>query len=250
MSYSVLSFADSWYWFLLMAVLSYFIGCFNFAVLISHFKNRDIRGIGSGNPGAMNMTRTFGLKVGAINFFCDVIKGGLPALISWLIFKGYVFEGTEVISGGVVCGGFVVSDLTRYFCGAFVILGHVYPVFLKFKGGKGIAATIGLYAFSLPCEQWWYFFIVVVFCIGVLLYIVFTEWGSMGSLIAVGGLTVWQGIIFIVRYENILLSVWAILTLMMLLGISILTWAKHDVNIYRLLQGEERRTVVRKHKKT
>ena len=51
-----IAFADCWYWFVLAAVVCYFIGCFNFAVLISHFKKSDIRDIGSGNPGSMNMT--------------------------------------------------------------------------------------------------------------------------------------------------------------------------------------------------
>ncbi len=248
MNYKILSFADNWYWFVLVALAAYIIGCFNFAVFISQFKKKDIRNSGSGNPGAMNMTRTFGLKIGAINFFCDVIKGGVPVLVCWLVFRDYVFAGTEIVENGVVTGGFLVSDLARYLCGAFIILGHVFPVFLKFKGGKGIAATIGLYAFSLPCDMWWYFFIVFVLCIGVLLYIIFTEWGSMGSLIAVAGLTVFQAIVFVLRYENNLLSGWMIFTFMMMLGINLLTWIRHNTNIYRLLQGEEHRTVVRKHK--
>ena len=92
-----IAFAECWYWLVLCAVLCYFIGCFNFAVLISHFKKKDIREVGSGNPGTMNMTRAFGLKVGVFNFACDAIKGGLPALIGWIIFKDYVFAGTDVL---------------------------------------------------------------------------------------------------------------------------------------------------------
>ena len=111
-----IAFSQLWYWLLLCAVLCYFIGCFNFAVLISHFKKKDIRGIGSGNPGSMNMTRTFGLKVGIVNFICDACKGGLPALAGFLIFREYVFSGTEVL----------VSDFIRYFCGVFVIIGHIF----------------------------------------------------------------------------------------------------------------------------
>lgn len=248
MSYKVLSFADNWYWFVVIALVTYFIGCFNFAVFISHVKKKDIRSSGSGNPGAMNMTRTFGFKIGLLNFFCDVFKGGVPVLVLWLVFRDYVFAGTEIVENGFVTGGFVVSDLVRYLGGSCIILGHVFPVFLKFKGGKGIAATIGVYAFSLPCEQWWYFFIVLALCLCVLAYIALTEWGSMGSLIAVAGLTVFQGAVFIIRYENVLLSCPMIITLMMLLGINLLTWLRHNTNIYRLLQGEERRTAVRKHK--
>ncbi len=223
------------------AVVCYLIGCFNFAVLISHIKKKDIRTEGSGNPGTMNMTRTFGLKIGAINFFCDVIKGGLPAVIAWIIFKDYVFEGTSV----------AVSDFMRYFCGLFVIIGHVFPVTMKFKGGKGIASTMGLFVFAIPCEPngWWYIFICVALLVGVLLYIIFAEWGSMGSLIGVSGLTVFQAVLFVLKYQSMLLNGWVISLFMLLLAINLLTWLAHRKNIYKLLAGEEHRTSVRKHKK-
>ena len=74
--------SQNWWQFVLMAVVCYFIGCFNFARTISKFKKRDIAKIGSGNPGTMNMTREFGLKIGVITFLCDACKGGIPAVIS------------------------------------------------------------------------------------------------------------------------------------------------------------------------
>ena len=234
-----LSFADSWYWFLLGGVISYFIGCFNFAVLIGHFKHKDIRHEGSGNPGTMNMTRTLGLKFGAINFFCDVAKGGIPALIGWIIFKNYYFDGTT----------FLVSDFVRYFFGLMVIIGHVFPVTMKFKGGKGIASTMGLLAFAIACDTWWYFLIAFVMLVCVLIYIIFSEMGSMGSLLGVSSLTIFQTIVFIERYLQNLCSVWVIVTLMLLFAINVLTWSAHHKNIGRLLAGEEHRTSVRKHKK-
>lgn len=234
-----LTLAESWYWFLLGAVISYFIGCFNFAVLISHFKNKDIRGQGSGNPGTMNMTRTFGLKVGAINFFCDVFKGGLPALLGWIIFKDFRFAGTLV----------QVSDFTRYLFGMCVVVGHIFPVTMKFKGGKGIASTMGLLAFSLACDKWWYFLIAVLILVGVLLYIVFTEMGSMGSLIGVTGLSVFQAVVFFVKYSENISQGFVTAVMMILLIINLLTWFAHRKNIFRLLAGEEHRTSVRKHKK-
>lgn len=234
-----LSFANSWYWFLLGGIISYFIGCFNFAVLIGHFKHKDIRHEGSGNPGTMNMTRTLGLKFGAINFFCDVAKGGIPALVGWLIFKDYYFYGTT----------FLVSDFARYFFGLMVIIGHVFPVTMKFKGGKGIASTMGLFLFAIPCDMWWYVFIAVAIYFITLTYIIFTEMGSMGSLLGVSGLTIFQAIVFILKYSQNLNNVWVIVTFMLLLAINVLTWAAHHKNIGRLLAGEEHHTSVRKHKK-
>ena len=241
-----LSFANSWYWFLLGGVICYFIGCFNFAVLISHFKKKDIRDEGSGNPGTMNMTRTFGLKFGAINFFCDVAKGGVPALVGWLIFKNCYFAGTTNIANYQ----YLVADFVRYFFGIMVIIGHIFPVTMKFKGGKGIASTMGLLAFALACDEWWYFLIAFVALVLVLVYIIFTEMGSMGSLLGVSGLTVFKATVFVIRDSKNLLSVWVIVTLMLLLAINFLTWFAHRKNIWRLLAGEEHHTSVRKHKKT
>lgn len=232
--------AEGWYWFLIAAVVCYFIGCFNFAVLISHFKKSDIREVGSGNPGTMNMTRTFGLKIGAINFFCDVVKGGLPVLAGYLIFKNYVFAGTDV----------AVSDFARFFFGIFVIIGHIFPVTLKFKGGKGIASTLGMFVFALSCEQWWFFPILLAFHFGILGYIAFTEWGSMGSLLGVSLLTVWQAVIFVLRYSENLLNGWVIAILILLVLINVLTWSAHYKNIYKLVAGEEHHTSVIKHKKS
>lgn len=227
---------DIWY-FAIAAVVCYVIGCFNFAVLIAHIKKKDIKKMGSGNPGTMNMTRSLGLKFGAINFFCDVLKGGIPVLAGYFIFRNYVFEGTSIS----------VSDFTRYFFGLFVIIGHIFPANMKFKGGKGIASTMGIFIFALPCESWWYIFIVVAFLVGVLLYIIFTEWGSMGSLIGVTALSVFQAVIFAQRYSANLLNGWCISVFVILLAINLLTWIAHRKNIFRLLAGEEHRTRVRKH---
>ncbi len=232
--------AENWYWFLVAAIACYLLGCFNFAVLISRIKKQDIRGVGSGNPGTMNMTRSFGIKIGAVNFFCDVIKGGVPALVGWLLFKDYVFAGTQIS----------VSDFTRYFFGLFVVIGHIFPVTMKFMGGKGIASTVGLFAFALPCEEWWYFLVAFVFLTCVLAYIIVFELGSMGSLVGVTALSIWQAAIFVLRYKEVLLNGWVISILMMLLMLNILTWGAHHKNIYKLLAGEEHRTKVRKKRKT
>lgn len=236
-----LSFADCWYWFLIAAIACYLVGCLNFAVIIGKFKKTDIRHTGSGNPGTMNMTRSLGLKFGALNFFLDVAKGGVPALVGYFIFKDCYFAGTMVI----------VSDFARYFFGAFVIIGHIFPFYMKFKGGKGIASTMGLFVFALPCEQWWFIFIVVLFLASVLFYIAVTEWGSMGSLLGVSGLTIWQGVIFAVRYsqEIVEFNPFVITIFMLLLLLNLLTWLRHSENITRLLAGEEHHTAVKKHKK-
>ena len=232
-----LAFYELWYWFLLMAVLCYFIGCFNFAVLIAKLKHKDVHKIGSGNPGTMNMSREFGLKIGLINFLLDACKGGIPAIISYFIFRSYVFAGTHV----------VISDFTRYFCGVFVIIGHIWPATMKFKGGKGIASTLGLFWFCMSCENAWFALLsLVILLFGIVGFIALTELGSMGSLLGVTGFSIWQGIIFFLRYGGVLKSGWVIACFMMLLALNFLTWFAHRKNLVRLFAGEEHRTSVKK----
>ncbi|HIZ72832.1 MAG TPA: glycerol-3-phosphate acyltransferase [Candidatus Gallimonas intestinavium] len=231
-----LYFSQSWYWFLLMAVVCYLLGCVNFAMIIARTKHKDAHKIGSGNPGTMNMSREFGLKVGLVNFLLDVSKGGIPALISYFVFRDYVFAGTDV----------VVSDVTRYVCGVFVIIGHIWPVTMRFRGGKGIASTLGLFWFALGCEQGWYAAVAFLWLVCVLTFIAVTEWGSMGSLLGVTGFSLWQGIIFYLRYAPELMNVWVIVLFMLLLLLNFLTWFAHRKNLVRLFAGEEHRTSVKK----
>ena len=236
-----ISLADSWYWFLLGGVISYFIGCFNFAVLISRIKHKDIRSQGSGNPGTMNMSRTFGWKIGLINFFCDAFKGIIPVMCGHLIFAGMFFENTH----------FAVSDLTRYLFGLCAVIGHVFPVTMKFKGGKGIATTLGVFTCGVTCEIGWFIIPAIALLLGVVAYIYIAEWGSMGSLIGVSGFTIWQGIIFFLRYEEILMNGYVIAAFMVLFAYNLITWIAHRVNLYKLMGGEEHRTSIKKmvHKK-
>ncbi|HJA02451.1 MAG TPA: glycerol-3-phosphate acyltransferase [Candidatus Gallimonas gallistercoris] len=231
-----LTFFQNWYWFVLMALVCYFVGCVNFAMIIARTKHKDAHKIGSGNPGTMNMSREFGLKVGLVNFLLDVAKGGVPALVSYFIFRGYVFAGTDV----------VVSDFTRYFCGVFVIIGHIWPVTMRFRGGKGIASTLGLFWFTLGCERGWFAAVAFLWLVCVLLFIAVTEWGSMGSLLGVTGFSLWQGVIFFLRYEAELQNTWVILIFMLLLLLNFLTWFAHRKNLVRLFAGEEHRTSVKK----
>lgn len=223
---------------MIMAVVSYFIGCFNFALLISKFKKRDITKIGSGNPGTMNMSREFGLKIGVITFLCDACKGGIPALISFFIYRNYQFVGTEML----------VSDFTRYFCGLFVIIGHIFPVTMKFKGGKGIASTLGLFWFCLPCDWGWFALIVFACLLGIVLFIFLTEWGSLGSLVGVTGLSILQIVVFLFMrgYADMAVNAYMVCLYMIILVINLLTWCAHHANLARLFAGEEHHTSIRK----
>ena len=232
----IFSFTQNWWQIVLGALVCYFIGCFNFARLISLKKHKNIAEMGSGNPGAMNMTREFGLKIGFITFTCDAFKGGIPAVIGYFLFKGYVFEGTEVL----------VSDFIRYLCGLCVIVGHIFPITTKFKGGKGIASTFGLFWLAISCEHPWWILIGFTCLWLIVLYIYLTEWGSMGSLIGVTSFSVLQMVLFLSKYAYTPMNAYLVCLYLMIFIINLLTWGSHAQNIKRLFTGEERRTSIKK----
>ncbi|MBQ8295915.1 MAG: glycerol-3-phosphate acyltransferase [Clostridia bacterium] len=229
-------FSQDWWQLVLLALACYLVGSVNFARLISRSKNKDITTVGSGNPGTMNMSRTFGWKVGMLTFFCDAAKGGAPTLIGFFLYRNYMFAGTEML----------MADFMRYFCGLFVIIGHIFPITMRFKGGKGIASTLGMFWFGLSCEWAWWSLIVLGLLLLVVLFIYCSEWGSMGSLLGVTGLSVIQMSIFFLRYVETPINAYLVCTYMFILAINLLTWIAHYQNLTRLFAGEEHHTSLKK----
>ena len=113
-----------WWQVVLVILVSYFCGNISFARIISRKLDSDITKLGSGNPGTTNMLRNFGFKIGLVNFILDISKGFLPVLATELIFN---------------------NAIMTYIAGVSVIVGHIYPVIYKFKGGKGIATMLGVF---------------------------------------------------------------------------------------------------------
>lgn len=120
-----------------LAVLAaYAIGSINFAIIISNlWIKRDIRKFGSGNAGATNVVRSVGVVPGILTFVLDFAKGVAAAYIGFIAFKYLdVFSNVSIINA---LNG-------AYLCGTVCQLGHIFPVFFDFKGGKGIATTGGI----------------------------------------------------------------------------------------------------------
>ena len=227
----VIILTDLWWQLLLLAIASYLLGSVNFAVIISKLKKKDIRNIGSGNPGTLNMSRNFGIGIGILTLVLDVIKGVIPTLAAYLIYKDCIFNHTTL----------PISLIAKVICGFFVVLGHVFPVFMKFKGGKGIATTIGVF---LVCN-WVVALISGVFAI---IFIMTTEIGSMGSFIATtpGAIATSYSVYkYYILADKALLGgqiVAVALTNLLIVGIILLTWYAHRKNIERLIAGEEHPT--------
>lgn len=222
-----MEFETMWLPFALVAIISYFIGNFNSAITISKFKNKDIRQVGSGNPGTMNMSRNFGLKIGLLVFVIDILKGMLPSIIAGAVFSsvyGAKFVGQPLSECAKLCAGF------------FVVLGHVYPVIYKFKGGKGIASTIGV---LLACE--WQFSILSLAI--ALLFIFVTKMGAIGSFLATTPTAVFMCIMLYVRYyaPNAENGYFIMAVVLATLNIA-LTWWAHRQNVMHIMNGTEHDT--------
>ena len=116
-----------------LVAAAYLLGSVPFALLLGWLKGVDIRAVGSGNIGATNLSRALGRPWGIGAFALDFLKGLLPVLAA-----GWAAEAPE--SGGIL------TDHGRMACALAAILGHIFPIWLRFRGGKGVATTFGAVA--------------------------------------------------------------------------------------------------------
>lgn len=151
------------YWYLIFIPLGYIVGSINFATIIASIKNKDIKKLGSGNPGTMNMLRSVGKFWGCLTFVLDCAKGIGFALIGMFVFNA--------------------NNLAMYVLGLSTILGHIFSCFSKFKGGKGVATSLGVFAVTSPIA----FAVAFIIMIG---YLAFFKKGFIGSLLAISILAV------------------------------------------------------------
>ncbi len=222
----------------LFAVGSYFFGNINWAIIISKLKKQDIRKMGSGNPGTLNMSRNLGLAFGLLTFFLDIIKGALPTIIAYFVFGNQTFEGSN----------FYVHDFAIYLCGFCAVLGHIFPIALKFKGGKGIASTIGVFLVCESTHGLHWAIIAVLALVAAGLFIYFTEFGAMGSFIAITPPAICGCIRLFLNYweiSNQQTEIFYTVTNMLIFAICFITWFAHRNNIERMLAGEEHPTSIK-----
>lgn len=148
-----------------LCAVAYFLGSINSAIIISKTIYReDIRTKGSGNPGMTNMLRTFGGKAALLTLLGDLLKTVIPVCLSGLVF------GFQYNMGVSFCG-------PMYFTGLFAVIGHIFPVYYSFKGGKGVLSTasMALVASPLPFAVLFFLFVVIV---------AWSKYVSLGSVLA------------------------------------------------------------------
>ena len=204
---------------IILIVISYFIGSVSFALLIAKAHGIDLRAIGSGNLGATNLARGCGKKWAYICFALDVLKGFIPVLAAKLL----------IIPDRPSAANLSVWLLV----GAAAILGHIFPFYLKFKGGKGVATSFGV-----VLGIWPYFTVPGLIAFALWAFIVLTwKYISLGSVIAAAVFPVLMIIL------TIFLKNWQFDNLWPLILASIflcsLVIFLHRGNVKRLLEGTE-----------
>ena len=198
-----------WYLVILAAVASYLLGNLNGAVIASSvIAHDDVRSHGSGNAGLTNFIRNYGAKSAVLVILIDVGKGVLACFASGMLLAGYGYYEYGVALGAL-----------------FVILGHDFPVFLNFKGGKGILTGV-----TVAVMMDWR---IGLFVFGIFLVAYFlTHYVSLGSVLSSGSF----GFIYAYFHWGNWFPIFVGLTLSFLL-----VWM-HRANIERLLKGQERKT--------
>ncbi|HEC80365.1 MAG TPA: glycerol-3-phosphate 1-O-acyltransferase [Firmicutes bacterium] len=192
-------------------IISYLVGAIPFSLIIGIiFGGVDIRKIGSGNIGSTNLARAMGYRWGILAFLIDVAKGALPVLI---------LPNTLGLSGSL--GGVV--------CAVGAIIGHMVPVYLAFRGGKGVATALGAMVALTP--------IPAIICFTIFIIVVaFTRFVSLGSITATSLL---PPIFILYNHLSGKPTDIPIITLTLIIAIGVVI--SHKSNISRLLSGTERR---------
>lgn len=209
----------------LVAVISYLIGSINSSIMLSRaISGEDIRKSGSGNAGATNMLRTHGKKMGVVTLLIDVLKGVVAVLLATAISKWL----SVWVQGQSFSAISIASDVTflPYIAAVCVVLGHNFPIFFGFKGGKGVATGLGV----IMILDWK---VGLCLLIVALLIMAITRYVSLGSVLAGAAYIIIEGVKMIVTDS---FDVIKFVCVAIIGGLLII---RHRANIKRLLNGTE-----------
>ncbi len=194
-----------------IAIIAYLIGSINFSIILSKkIAGFDVRQKGSGNAGTTNMLRSVGKKAAVITLICDILKGVVAILIA------------------IILGNIVPTQnkaLLVQVAGIFVILGHTFPIFFGFKGGKGVATSLGI----LLMSNWKIGLICLVFALVLMALTKIVSLGSVAAAILFPVLTIFINTNYIVPGNYLVYSI----------ILAILVVFNHRENVKRLLNGTE-----------
>ena len=210
--------------YIIMAILAYCIGSVNFSVIFSKkFAGFDVREKGSGNAGSTNMLRSVGKKAAAITLICDILKGVVSIAIA-------------IILGNMISGS--NKELLLQIAGIAVVIGHTFPVFFQFKGGKGVATSLGI----LLMINWQIGLICLVFAIVLMALTRMVSLGSCAAAVLFPILTLFINNNYTVLTEGKSGNVYFIYSLIL----AVIVLYNHRNNIKRLLNGTENKLSFKK----
>lgn len=202
------------------AIISYLIGSINFSVILSKkIAGFDVREKGSGNAGSTNMLRSVGKKAAALTLICDILKGVVAILIA--MFIGWIFNVEN-------------KSLLVQISGIAVVIGHTFPIFFGFKGGKGVATSLGI----LIMTNWQIGLICLVF--GIVL-IILTRMVSLGSCTA----AVLFPVLTLFITENYIVTQGSGYFIYSII-LAVIVLFNHRSNIKRILEGKENKISFKK----
>lgn len=204
--------------YIIVAVIAYLIGSINFSVILSKkMAGFDLREKGSGNAGTTNMLRTVGKKAAAITLVCDILKGVVAIFLAKLI--GNIWEHLD-------------RALLVQLAGILVVIGHTFPVFFKFKGGKGVATSLGV----LLTLNWQIGLICLVFALVLMALTQMVSVGSIAAAILYPVLTIFISQNYIVPGNYIISSI----------ILAVIVVFNHRANVKRILTGTENKLSFKK----
>jgi len=206
--------------YIIMAIIAYLIGSINFSVILSKkMAGFDVREKGSGNAGSTNMLRSVGKKAAAITLICDILKGVVSIGIAILL--GNVIENMN-------------RELLLQIAGIAVVIGHTFPIFFGFKGGKGVATSLGVILMS----NWQIGLICLVFA---LVLMAVTRMVSLGSI----GAAVLFPVLVLFIHTNFTISEGSSYFVYSVILAAIVIF-NHRANVQRILNGTENKLSFKK----
>lgn len=196
--------------YIIFGIIAYLLGSIPTSVWVGRLRyDTDVREHGSSNAGATNTFRVLGRKAGIVVLSFDILKGTLAVLLPFL-FLHYAWSNDHLVWIKIVCG-------------ILVVVGHIFPIFAKFDGGKGVATSLGVILGIYPAAA--------LICIGLfLLVFIISNYVSLGAII--GALAFPVSVQFIFHNSNLSLCIFSII-------LSLTVVILHHKNIKRLIHGNE-----------
>ena len=206
--------------YIIVSIIAYLIGSISFSVIISKkMAGFDVREKGSGNAGATNMLRSIGKRAAILTLIGDALKGVIAILVA-------------------VIAGVIVKDLDKallvQLAGIFVVIGHTFPIFFQFKGGKGVATSLGV----LLMTNWQIGLICLVFALVLMILTKMVSFGSVGSAILFPVLVLFIHTNYTVS-EGSSYFIYSII-------LALIVAFNHRENIQRILSGKENKINLKK----